>query len=133
MEDVQIKFDALDEIEEKELAALFDELKDAGAAGEVSETGDPQGALAVASIVALVSVSTASAAALSSVSAFLYRTFRRGILVNLKFSPPRIQKHADLPRGSLLIIYSDGREELHQGVSSEKIGELVSQAIALSK
>ena len=128
MNEFDIKFDVLDQIEEQEAIQLIKNLKSVGTSSEITRFEKPQGALATISVVALISAATVSAAAFSTIAAFLYKAFHRGVLLNLKVTPPIIEKSQSLPRGSLLILYSDGREEFHDNISGDKIGELMEQA-----
>ena len=130
MAELEIGFDLLDQIGESEANELINELASAGASAKITKQEKPQGAIATATLVALIAVTTASVSALSVVASFFYKTFRRGVVLNLKESPPKIEKNISLPLGSLLIIFSDGREEYHESISGDKIGELMATAIS---
>lgn len=126
MADVEVNFDMLDAVNRKEADTLVAELRKAGARASIAAEHPPaSGFVALGTLVAVVTLSVGSTAALSIVAAFIYRVFRRGIVLDLTRARPSIRKANDLPRGSVLIIYADGKQELREGVPGEKIGDLL--------
>ena len=123
--DVEIEFDAADAVEQPDVDRLIAELAGTGAAAETLATHDAAGILPVVAIVALVGVSTASAGGLAVIAAFMYRVFRRGVVLDLTGNKPRIRKNPNLPRGSLLILGKDGSQELREGISDADIGTAI--------
>ena len=126
---IDIGFDMLDNISESDALSLISELHELGSEAKIEEKLEPKGLLTTGAVVVLITVSTATVAALAAIASFIYRVFHRGVILDLTRSSPRIRKSMDLPRGSVLILYKNGRQELHQSVSGNKIGELMNTAI----
>ncbi len=127
--DLHIEFEWLDQIEDSDAAELAAELSETGAIAETVSHHPVSGVLPIAAIVALIAVSSASAASIAVIVAFIYRVFRRGVVLDLTKDRPAIRKNSDLPRGSMLILHPDGRQIFHEGVASDAISELVKSAI----
>src|SRR5262249_30081564 len=87
-----VAFDALDEVEKSQGDELLKELERVGVHAEITKLEKSSGFIVTGSVVALIAVATASVAALAVVAAFIQRVFRRGVLIDLRASPPKIQK-----------------------------------------
>jgi hypothetical protein len=130
MSGVVLQFEPLDELKASDAKSLIEELQAAGSEASVTETLEFQPLFDPLTIVSVITVTTASIAALAVVAGFLERTFRRGVYIDLRHRPPKILENTAVPRGALLIIYSDGREELHEGISSQQMGDLMHAALS---
>src|SRR5215510_4980756 len=130
MNGLQICFDPYDQLSEEEALHLVSDINNAGTEASILHKSEPKGFLGADTVVTLIAASTASVAVLSVISAFLYNVFSRGVLLDLTGEPPKITKASNLPRGSLLILYADGRQELHESAGSKSIGELMQAAIS---
>jgi hypothetical protein len=124
-----IAFDAVDDIDEETAKDLISKLKQQGNDAEIESRYVGSAALPAETIILLISVVTASMAGLATVAAFIYRVFRKGVILDMTRRKPRITKSDDLPRGSLLILWRDGRQELREGLSDDKVGELMNAAV----
>jgi hypothetical protein len=133
MDALQIQFDPYDQLGEEEALALATNIGNAGGEANILERSTPKGFLGAETVVTLIAVSSASAAVLSVISAFLYDVFRAGVVLDLSGTTPKISKASALPRGTTLILYADGRQELHEATSRKSIGELMQAAIRSSK
>src|SRR5260370_34779440 len=61
--------------------------------------------------VALVGTALASVAGIAAIVAFIYRVFRCGVILDLHEPKVHGRKDNTMPRGSLLVIDDDGRQE----------------------
>ena len=129
--DVEIEFEAADELEEPEAENLIAELAETGATARILERHENVGVLPLVVIVGLVGVAVTPVAGLSVIVVFIYRTFRCGVIIDLTRKPPRISKNKDMPRGSLLIIYADGRQEYREGISDSDVAGALRDLLAL--
>jgi hypothetical protein len=127
----EISFDVDDDVSEAEAATLVAELARLGDHGEITERYVGLGAFAdVVPAVVLITTGTVSGAGLSAVTAFLYRVFQKGVVVDLTGDLPQITKSGDLPRGTLLIRWHDGREELRRDMTDGQIVAAMQSAIS---
>lgn len=118
---LEIEFEPADQVDDAEVGELVAEMAGSGATAEVLGRHQGDGFLPVAALVALVGVSTTTVAGLAVVVVFMYRAFRSGVIIDLTRRPPRIRKNGSLPRGSLLVIHSDGREEYREGIADAAV------------
>jgi hypothetical protein len=119
--EIEIEFDPADEFEEDEARELIAELVHTGASARVVERHEAAGVVPLVAIVALIGVSLTTVTGLAVVVVFLYRTFKCGVIIDMSRKTPRIRKNKQMPRGSLLILYADGREEYREGIADAEI------------
>ncbi|GAC1362539.1 MAG: hypothetical protein NVSMB32_02990 [Actinomycetota bacterium] len=60
----------------------------------------------------------------------LRQAIDRGLLMDLTGATPRLSVADDLPRGSLLICWQDGRQEQRSGLTNQQMGYVVRTALA---
>jgi hypothetical protein len=128
----QIAFGLIDQVSKDEAQELIDALRSSGADAVIAEPHEGKGFVEGGVIVTLVAVSTTSAAVFAVISGFLYRVFRRGVVLDLKSMTPVITKSSDLPRGTLLVLYADGRQEVHESIDGARVGDLMDAALSRS-
>lgn len=130
--EVDVEFSQFDALERYEASKLISELQEHGVDAHIeAEHPAGRGMLEVAGLVALIAVSTASAAGLAVVASFLYRVFRKGVILDLSGARPKVRKNDDLPKGTLLVLHGDGTSELHRDVDSGTVGDLMKDAISM--
>ncbi len=123
--EADVEFAPADELGEAEAAELIAELEREGASAEILERHSASGALPVVAIVALIGVSASTVAGLVVTVAFIYRVFKCGVLIDMTGKKPRVKKEKQLPLGSLLLLYADGRQEYREAASTEQITALL--------
>jgi hypothetical protein len=127
--EVDVEFAPSDELGEAETAELIAELEREGARAEILERHPASGALPLVAIVALIGVSASTVAGLAVTVAFIYRIFKCGVLIDMTGKKPRVKKERQLPRGSLLLLYADGRQEYREAASTEQITTLLRKVL----
>jgi hypothetical protein len=131
--EAEVQFEAADEVDEPEAQNLIASLAETGASATILARHKPKGLLPVVAIVAVVGVSLASVAGLTVIAAFIYRVFKCGVIIDLTHKKARITKNRDMPRGSLLFLYADGRQEYREGISDGALSTAIRDLIALAK
>lgn len=118
---VEIEFEPADEVYDAEAEELIVDISKTGARATVLERHETDELLPLAAVIALIGVALTTVAGLAVIVVFIYRAFRCGVIIDLHHRPPRIRKDKQLPRGSLLVLYSDGREEYREGISDADV------------
>ena len=127
---IDVKFDVIDLVEEEEAKKLVYEINQTDGNAKISQLHPAsQGVIAIGSIVAIVTLTIFTVSSIAVIIAFIYSVFRRGVILDLTKSKPQIKKSNDLPRGSLLILYKDGKQELKEGLSAKNAAELIKKVI----
>src|SRR5438105_150278 len=119
--DLEIEFEPADQVYDADAEDLIVAIAEAGATATVLERHETDEFLPLAAVIALIGVALTTVAGLAVIVVFLYRTFRCGVIIDLRRRTPRISKDKQLPRGSLLVRYSDGREEYREGIADADV------------
>ena len=128
-ETIELVFDPEDMVDRTQVATLIDDLAKAGTRAEISKEYDAAGVLPLA-IIGIVGLIAPTAAGLAVTAAFIYRVFRCAVVLDLRGARPKVSKERDLPRGSLLILWADGTQELREGISDDAIGKAIGAVVA---
>lgn len=123
--EILVKFDLVDQITRSDLQGLTSSLCEIGARTQIEKLYPQKGMLAGGEIIELLAVLTTSAAAVSALIAFLYTTFRLGVVVDLSGDSPVIYKSNNLPRGSLLLLRKNGQEQLYSGLTPKDAASII--------
>lgn len=129
MDVIDVRFEPEDQVTTGDAAVLIGDLATAHTKAEVKARHEGIPAIEGMALVALIALIAPTAAGLSVTAAFIYRVFRKGIILDLRGERPQIRKNADLPRGSLLIMNRDGSSSLKEGISDKDIGSAIREAL----
>lgn len=128
--DIEVAFEPADEVGESEAAELMASLREVGADAAILERHPANPVLPALAIVAIVGASMSTVAGLAVTVVFLYKAFKRGVTIDLRGDKPRVTKNENLPLGSILFLYADGRQEYREAVSTSDVTAALRDAIA---
>lgn len=126
MREIDLELDADLGVHEGMVADLVDDIRDED--GEAEATTIAHGGVELVdglSLVALVTVLMTTAAGVTVLATFIQRVFRTGVTVECRGAKVRVKKNADLPRGSVFVVYCDGTSELREALSGAALSDLV--------
>lgn len=127
--DIEVEFELADEVGEDDAADLIAELRELDVTAGVTERHAASPAFPALVIVAIIAVSMTTVAGLAATVVFLHRAFRCGVMIDLRGERYRVKKDKELPLGSILILYADGKQDFREAIPSSEVGAVLRSAL----